>query len=101
MAQYNCDILDDNSDIKQANNLLDEANEYFMNAAFGSDPVEQCDDMTSAVDALKQAYEIIAVCDHPRAIRQLRQIRSYNEMRGDYCRKAQGDQNGDDDHGEE
>ncbi|PBB93198.1 hypothetical protein CK215_04270 [Mesorhizobium sp. WSM3864] len=90
-AQYICDLFDLNSDLRRAGDLGSLSYSYWQNATNSNDPVEKCDDMTSAVDALKEAYEIYSVCNRQLAVSTMGVIRSYNGTRSDYCAEAAAD----------
>ncbi|TIR28277.1 MAG: hypothetical protein E5X35_31315 [Mesorhizobium sp.] len=95
-AQFICDLFDPNSDLVRAGELTNLSFSYWQNAAGSNDPVEKCDDMTSAVDALKEAYEIYSVCNRQLAVSTMGLIRSYNGSRSDYCAEAEADEDPDD-----
>lgn len=87
-CQLNCSALDSQSDWSKAVELENLAFSYNWNAMNGNDPVEQCDDMKSAVDALKEAYEIFNACRRSSGVRTLGLIKVYNRSRSDYCTEA-------------
>ncbi|MDG4902789.1 MULTISPECIES: hypothetical protein [unclassified Mesorhizobium] len=87
-CQFNCSALDARSDWSKAVELENLAFSYNWNAMNSNDPVEQCDDLNSAVDALKEAYEIFNACRPSSGVKTLGLIRVYNRSRSDYCAEA-------------
>ncbi|MES0156925.1 hypothetical protein NKJ81_25490 [Mesorhizobium sp. M0018] len=80
--------MDRQSDYSRAMALQNLASNYNFNAMTGNDAIEQCDDMNSPVDALKEAYGIFNACSQSFGVSTMGLIRVYNLSRSDYCAEA-------------
>jgi hypothetical protein len=89
IAQTSCNYPDPLSAMQRSSELLQIAGLHFNNAYASSDPVESCEDMTSAVSALTEEYETEVACGHQQmAIKTMGIIRTYNSVRSGYCAAA-------------